>query len=73
MFGPSRNIPIDAAMCINLALAEGRFDDALQLIAAVMRLSGKQVSKETLEYLTELSTETDISKDTSGEIQARLN
>ena len=52
MFGPSRNIPVDAAMCINLALAEGRFNDAIQLIAAVMRLSGKQVSKETLTHLT---------------------
>lgn len=44
-------------MCINLALAEGRFNDAIQLIAAVMRLSGKQVSKETLTHLTALSGE----------------
>jgi hypothetical protein len=60
-------------MCINLALAEGRFNDAIQLIAAVMRLSGKQVSKETLTHLTALSGEFGVPGKLDEHRRMRLN
>lgn len=64
---------MDAAMRINLALAEGRFDDALCLIAAVMQLGGQTVSTEALAQLTALSAEADNSKTIGVEHDARLN
>ncbi|MEO9900430.1 MULTISPECIES: hypothetical protein [Alphaproteobacteria] len=66
MLGPSRNIPTDVAMCINLALVEGHFDAALRLIARLMRLSGTQISDGTLTHLTSLAGEFGVLLESGG-------
>ncbi|WP_420337030.1 hypothetical protein [Roseibium sp.] len=60
-------------MRINLALAEGRFDDALRLIAATMQLSGQTISDATLAQLTALSMEMKTSNNVVNGIPESLS